>query len=710
MRERNTYSRQCGRDGDHGIALARAIKPFLLVAAATLVSAQLFAATNSDADTRLEEITVTASDLSAGINGIGSVSNLDADELELIRPSHINETLVRIPGVWVSRGSGQEHLTAIRSGVLTGPGACGEFLYLEDGVPIRPAGFCNVNNLFEINHEQATGIEVLRGPAGSSFGGNALHGVINVRQDGGIGNGLSIEGGPFDYYQVRGGLEVAVGEHKLQAKALSTSTNGFRDNTGFGQQKLLLRHAMAVRGWQLDTSFSATLLNQETGGFVLGLDAFEDSELRRSNPNPEAFRDAWSLRLVSNLSRELNNGLTLNLKPYVRRSGLRFLQHFLPGQPLEENDQTSTGLIASVARTLDSGWNYSVGGQVEYLRGALREDQDGPTEGSAFLQATRPEGLHYDYEVDSVLGAAFYNIAGPLTERLSLVHSARVETLNYDYTNLTLTGNTREDGTECGFGGCLYTRPASREDRFTNVAARLGVNYRFSDQAQAYASISTGFRPPQATELYRLQNGQETADLNSEDLRSIELGVSVGHLKVSLYDETTSDLIFRDSEGFNLSNGRTRSQGVEIEWQRSFGARHSVDAVVSYGRHKYDFTVDAALFEQIEDGNDIDTAPRWLGSARWLYSPTNALTSELELVGVGQHFIDAANSAEYEGHVLLNWRGSYQIRDNLEVFGRLLNILDERYAERADFAFGGFRYFPGQPRQLYLGVKYTPGN
>jgi iron complex outermembrane recepter protein len=48
----------------------------------------------------------------------------------------------------------------------TGPGSCGVFLFLENGIPIRPTGFCNVNELFEVNSEQAQSIEVLRGPAG----------------------------------------------------------------------------------------------------------------------------------------------------------------------------------------------------------------------------------------------------------------------------------------------------------------------------------------------------------------------------------------------------------------------------------------------------------------------------------------------------------------------------------------------------------------
>ena len=78
--------------------------------------------------------------------------------------THHSEILNRVPGTLIQRGSGQESLTAIRSPVLTGPGSCGAFLMLENGVPIRPVGFCNVNEMFEVNTEQADAIEVLRGP------------------------------------------------------------------------------------------------------------------------------------------------------------------------------------------------------------------------------------------------------------------------------------------------------------------------------------------------------------------------------------------------------------------------------------------------------------------------------------------------------------------------------------------------------------------
>ena len=70
----------------------------------------------------------------------GNIERLDESTIEQVQHQHIHELLNRVAGVWVVRGSGQEHLTAIRSPVLSGAGSCGGFLLLEDGIPVRPNG------------------------------------------------------------------------------------------------------------------------------------------------------------------------------------------------------------------------------------------------------------------------------------------------------------------------------------------------------------------------------------------------------------------------------------------------------------------------------------------------------------------------------------------------------------------------------------------
>lgn len=695
----------CKRFDSPESELAKVLSPSLRACRAAVISLLLLVSTAQADEASIVEETVVYG--SRSVDDTGAFTRLARDEIEAVRPSHPSELLNRVPGVWISRGSGQEHLTAIRTGVLTGAGACGEFLFLENGLPIRPHGFCNINNLFEVNLAQAEAVEVLRGPASASLGGNALHGAINAISGlpGDTGGKASLEAGPYGYGQGR----ISWDSDSVRVDAVATDSDGYRDDTGYGEQKLSITHSMAAFGFDVLNTLSATNLNQETGGFVLGENAFEDSGLKDSNPNPEAYRDAFALRLASRWTQELAADKTLTATPYFRRSQMTFLQHFLPGQPTEANEQSSTGLVVTIDGGDDS-LRYRVGAQLEWMAASLKQDQVGATTGSAFLVATRPSGLHYDFDVDSQYVALFGRVEKQVGAA-SLWLNGRVEQLSYDYDNLTINGRTRDDGSTCGFGGCLYQRPADRDDDFTDVAVDAGLRFPISDSLEAYVAAASAFRPPQATELYRLQRDQSVADLESESVRSAEVGMALSmadlSLDVAVYHEQSRNVIFRDASGFNVSDGRFRSTGVELDGRWRFADQQNLALTASYGRHKYDFTRAAGGGEQIQSGNDVDTAPRWLASARWQLGFGDRGESELEVVYQSESFLDAANSQRYDGHALLNWRASMRLGDRVEVFGRVLNLLDEDYAERADFAFGNFRYFPGMPRQFYAGVEVS---
>jgi outer membrane receptor protein involved in Fe transport len=106
----------------------------------------------------------------------------------------------------------------------------------------------------------------------------------------------------------------------------------------------------------------------------------------------------------------------------------------------------------------------------------------------------------------------------------------------------------------------------------------------------------------------------------------------------------------------------------------------------------------------------MDTAPRWLGNAIWRWNPTVRFQSELELVLLGEHYINADNTAEYGGHEVYHWRGRYQLDERTMLFARVINLFDDKYADRADYsAFdpARYRYFPAMPRQLYVGVTFA---
>ena len=70
------------------------------------------------AETAIEEVVVTAgSSIQARLGQSGSGTVLTGKEIQQIGATHASEALNRVAGVWVNRGSGQEHLT-IQPGYL----------------------------------------------------------------------------------------------------------------------------------------------------------------------------------------------------------------------------------------------------------------------------------------------------------------------------------------------------------------------------------------------------------------------------------------------------------------------------------------------------------------------------------------------------------------------------------------------------------------
>ncbi len=663
----------------------------------------------SQNDGNLPTITVLAQRADRLLDTPQAVSVVNSQEAEP-GATHPNEVLDGVPGTWISRGSGQEHLTAIRSPVLTGAGACGAFLLLENGVPIRPPGVCNVNNLFELQTESDATLEVVRGPASVLFGSNALHGAINLQhrppqaQD---ASRATIWLGSEDYRRLDVSTSHGAGAHDIRADISVVSSDSFREDEGFDQQKLTVNWRWQGQGAQVDTVLSASNLNQETAGFIFGNNAFADAQLRRSNVNPEAFRDARSARLSSRVSFE-RGAWEIQLTPFARYSSMDFLQHFLPGQPLEENGQHSAG-IRGLARRSWGDFNLTVGADVDWADTYLRQTQVGPTEGSAFLMATRPSGVHYDFDAKALTSAGFVQAQQRWGDWLLGV-GLRVERSRYRYDNQALDGNTRDDGTVCGFGGCLYTRPADRRDSFTDLSPRLSLQRQWGEGHQLYWRVGRGFRAPQVGELYRLQSGQSVADLDSEKMRFVETGYRRssprGYLEVGAYYMSKRNFIFRDADGFNVSDGATRHLGLELAAQVQLGENWQWQGAITGARHTYAFTRAAGGLENIIAGNLVDTAPRLQGQMS-VSGDIAGVRSRLQWVFLDDYFLDAANTERYGGHSLLHANfqrplGGASGRWQLQL--RIQNLTNQRYAERADFAFGNLRYFPGAGRNLLLGL------
>ena len=110
--------------------------------------------------------------------------------------------------------------------------------------------------------------------------------------------------------------------------------------------------------------------------------------------------------------------------------------------------------------------------------------------------------------------------------------------------------------------------------------------------------------------------------------------------------------------------------------------------------------------EAITKGNTLDTAPEWIGCLRWDCRFSDTLCEEFDLNWADDYFTNADIGREHEGHVMLNWRGDCQATPACRVFVRMMNVLNERYDDRGDFAYGNDWYFIAMPRQVYAGIDF----
>lgn len=633
-----------------------------------------------------EEVIVTAERRAQPLQEEGSsIAVLSGEALERLGAQHPAEALNRIPGVNYHRGSGVENLPAIRSPVLNGGAGAGSFLVLEDGVPVRAAPFANINQIYETNLEFAQRLEVLRGPGTVVHGSNAVHGVGNVIMPDARSAALRLEAEAGSFGRERMAV-LSTGQGWLGGFA-AEHEDGWRDNAGLDLQKLLLGWDGAAGGWDVRFRASLSNLEQETAGFVIGPRAYDDGALARGNLNPEAFRDSRTVRGALSASRRIG-AVDVTLTPFARYIDTDLLLHFFPSKALEETTQSGGGLQSSFGWSWGD-WRLLAGLDLDRSSMSLTETQSIPTVG-AF-----PQGLHYDYDVDAFTRAVYGQGTWRPDEAWSVTLGLRAEQIDYEYDNHAPTG---------GFG--RFLRVEDREDSFSTLTARFNAVRRLGRGATAYANYTTGARPPQATDLYSLQITQAPGQQDVEDIASAELGlrlpIGAARLSLALYDMRKRHGSFRNADGFTVTDTRTNHRGVEAEFETPLSETLSLSGWVSYADHTYDFDSPA---DDIVRGARIESAPEWTGAMQLIWRPTAVSELELGWSHVGAYITEASGAHAYLGHDVFSLRGALDVTDSVKIFAAMRNLTNTDYAERADFAFGNDRYFPGEDRALSLGVS-----
>ncbi|PCJ32254.1 MAG: TonB-dependent receptor [Gammaproteobacteria bacterium] len=678
----------------------------------------------SETTLMLDELVVTGTRSETSLMDLaGNTDTVEQEEIDLLNADHIEESLLRIPGMNLQRGNGVEMTIALRSPVLTGPGAGGAFLFMEDGIALRSAAFGNNNGLSEAHYEQAGAIEVVRGPGSALYGSNAVHGLVNVLSrdpSEELERKIDLTLGSDDLYKIRGTVSDTVGAHAYRFSFSGVDDGGWRDDSGLGQQKITARHDyFSENGDTFKTVFSAFNVNQETAGFITS--ETDDhlyergSDVIEANASEDGYRDWWSVRLSTRWDHEFSNGHTFSFTPYARSTEMKFRQHYLPSRAIEENGHDSIGAQTAYYIDLDGGHKVIFGTDFEYTDGHLKETQERAS--YSYFGKNRQQGIHYDYDVEAVSISPYVHAEWQLAEKLRATTGLRFDHTSYDYNNNVADGTGMADGSACFSGSdCLYQRPADREDTFNDWSPKLGLVYRVAEAHSLFSNLSRGHRAPQTTDLYRIQKDQIVGETDSEQADSLEVGARGSleqfglNYEVSAYYMKKKNFFFRDSFGNSVTDAKTKHRGIEVSLSMPLGEQFDIAANYTHAVHTYDSNHAAKsslASEEIKRGSEIDTAPKNIANVRLGWNFKADSRAELEWSHMGNYYTSPDNSAKYEGHDLFNLRVNTQVTTGLALHAQIKNLFDTEYADRADYAFGDYRFFPGRDRHYEVGASYN---
>lgn len=709
------------------LALAFPISVSLVssVSAQTQPAAQTQEATEPSV---LSAVTVTGSrEKTLLLQTPASVGVISGDDIARTGPMHPQQILGQVPGVAIAVTNGEGHTTAIRQPFTTSP----LYLYLEDGIPIRATGFFNHNALYEVNIPQAGGIEVVKGPGSALYGSDAIGGAVNILTkvpSSTPGLSLSGEAGSFGWRRLLvDGTKASGADGAVRAAANLTHTDGWRDKTAYDRQSASFRQDQGLAdGALLKTILGYTKIDQQTGAnSALTYHDYLNNPTR--NNLSIAWRKVDALRLSTQYEREMGASL-LTITPYLRSNSMDLNGSYnLSSDPrIEKSNVTSLGLMTKWRQDFGgaSRPRLIVGLDLERSPGSRTEDSLNLTStgigADRFYTGYTVGNRIYDYNVTFKSASAYAQGEVSPMPALRVTAGLRFDSLGYDMTNNITAATTRAGAT-----ARYYGQIAAATVDYTHLSPKLGATLALSPTSSLYASYNHGFRAPSESQLFRAgsdtaANAAEKAQLalalkpiKANQLEAGWRGATDGwSYDLALYrlvklDDLVSQTDLATNVSTSVNAGKTEHRGIELGLGKVFNSRWRLDTALSYAKHTY---VDWITASANYSGKEMESAPRVVANTRISWTPRAGTLAQLEWVRLGSYWLEASNSAtygKYPGHDVLNLRFSQSVGKGVNLFARLLNVTDRRYADSASVSSNTPVFSPALPRAFYAGLDAT---
>ncbi|CAL1516609.1 TonB-dependent receptor [Chitinophaga sp. MM2321] len=661
------------------------------------------------AATNLNEIIVSSSrDKQYRTDAPMAISTISPQTLQETKATTLDKVLNKVSGVYMVDLGNEQHTMAIRQPI----GYKSLFLYLEDGIPIRTIGDFNHNALIEINMAALRNIEVIRGPASSLYGSEAVGGAVNFITAAPTlvpTAKVQLEGSNWGYKRTDFSVSNTSGKAGfIVGGYYANQSNGYMDHSDFHKLALTARVDYQLNEKSKWTT-AATLVNYKTDQ-TGGLDSAHFYAKDYRNFQTFSYREVKALRIRSTLDHEWNSSSHTTVTAFFRHStigqnpfyAIKDVANTLTARGEINSDAfQSYGVIAQHKK--EFGWKRAA------LIAGVSADYSPATYLADYIDITKDAAGYYTgyQQTDSVLTSyhvGLFNTAAytqfefsPIAD-MRVVAALRYDRMDYDFDN-HLTPSA-------------FTGAPSERNNFNALTPKLGLTYKLGNNRGLYANYSRGFAPPNISELYR---GVKVPVLQSATYDNYEVGGWLGFAKdkgyvdVSVYEmKGTNEIVsVRDADGAyeNRNAGATTHRGVE--WNVKYTPLPGIFVRTSgtYASHIFNaYTENGKTY----NNNQMNGAPKWITNTEVVWKPL--FLKGFRLAGewqyISSYFMDAANTAMYKGYNLFNARAGYVFK-NIECWINWLNVGDQLYATTAEKSAYGKSYRVG-PRQTFnFGVAYT---
>lgn len=661
------------------------------------------------ATTELTEVIVSANrELQPRAEAPIAIHTVSRSTINDTKATRLDLLLNKVPGVFMVDLGNEQHAMSIRQPI----GYSNLYLYLVDGIPIRTVGDFNHNALIEINQAAVDRIEVIKGPASSLYGSEAVGGAVNFITPAPSVTPtakIQIEAGSRGYKRTDFAasntfkkLGLYIGGYFADRSEEESRHNDFR------KLGLTVRADYNINEKNL-LNFTADYINYKTdqvGGldstklYSKNYESFYRFTYRKVNALrlKAAFEHSWSESSKTTVTL-FHRNTAIGQNPFYSISAVSGNATKARGQ-INEDAFKSYGIIAQHRQSfnfLNARWITGVSldfSPATYWANFINVDVNAD---KVYYAYTTTDSVLTNYKVDLFNSAVFTQFEFTPVNRLKVVAAARYDRMDYNFKNLLPPGS--------------YSGAEDASNYFSYFTPKLGLTYSFSNNKGVYANYSVGFAPPNITDLF---TGVQVPTLKPSTYNNYEIGGWLGFnegrgtVDITLYkmDGKNEIMSVRQTDGTyrNQNVGKTTHHGIEASVRYALLKGLVIKAGGTIARHEYK--------EYVKDGkdlsgNEMSQAPSHIANSEISFKPgfIKGFRISVEWQSMGNYFTDPQNTAKYKGFNIFNARTGYQYK-SVELWVNCLNVANTVYATTVDKSAWGTTYRPGQLRTFNVGVAW----